>query len=96
MSKSSLFLLAIFCLMFAVQANPSSGTLNDEPIIVGEEYDPDYARNLQSGYQPIRITIDYSGLSNAPTTILNYIQQLVPSAVSYFESALSVIPLSAL
>jgi leishmanolysin len=47
--------------------------------------------------QPIRIIVDYSQIADAPASIQTFLQnQLMPAAISYFRTTLSVTPISSL
>jgi len=70
--------------------------LDIQPEALAPEDSPHDERAL-AGPQPMRIMVEYSTLTGTTTATKNYIQnQLMPAAIAYIRSALSVTPISTL
>ena len=87
-------------LLITLIISSSDACIHDKLDIQLSELPPEdtpHDDRLLAGPQPIRIMVEYSTLTGTTTANKNYIQnQLMPAAVAYIRSALSVTPITTL
>lgn len=99
MKKNSKFSLMMLILLFLFATSVRSHECIHNKIMANEKLyrtDPTLQRNLETGssYSNIRITTNYSSLSDMPTDQQEYIIKSIEVAKEYLQETLKVIPVT--